>query len=135
VHGVAMRPGMPTALAVVQEKPVLILSGNPVAAVVAFEVFARPLIQRLLGATQDGRARLKATLTRRVAGVLGRRVFLRVRVFERAGEFCAEPVGVKGSGVITTLTRANGYAVIPEDREGLAAGEVVTVYLWNSVEA
>ncbi|MGB9134131.1 MAG: gephyrin-like molybdotransferase Glp [Candidatus Bathyarchaeia archaeon] len=133
VHGVAMRPGMPTALAVVHGEPGIILSGNPVAAVVGFEVFARPLIQRLLGTRGALRARLKAKLTRRVVGVLGRRVFLRVRVAEQRGEFYAEPVGVKGSGIITTLTNANGYVVIPEDREGLRENELVTVYLLDSM--
>lgn len=132
VHGIAMRPGMPTALAVVRGKPVIVLSGNPVAAAVGFEAFALPLFRELLGAKGGFRVRLKARLTRRTAGVLGRRVFLRVRVVERDGEFFAEPVGVKGSGIITTLTRANGYVVIPEDREGLRENELVTVQLFNA---
>jgi molybdopterin molybdotransferase len=127
VHGVAMRPGMPTALAVVRGKPVLILSGNPVAAAVGFEMFARPLIKRLLCVDEE-RARLKARLTRNVAGVLGRRVFLRVKVAERDGELLAEPISAKGSGVVSTLTKASGYVLIPEDREGLRKDEVVTVH-------
>ncbi len=53
VHGVAMRPGMPTALAVVNGKPVMILSGNPVAAIVGFEVFARPLISKMMGMKKE----------------------------------------------------------------------------------
>lgn len=130
-HGIAMRPGMPTALAVLQQKPIIILSGNPVAAGIGFEVFARPTIQRLLGVKDVGRARLKAKLTRRVAGVLGRRVFLRVKVYERDGEFRADPVRVKGSGIITTMTKADGYVVIPEDREGLREDEIVKVHLFS----
>lgn len=133
VHGIAMRPSMPTALAVVHKKPVIILSGNPVAAAVGFEVFARPLIQKLLGTKNDARVKLKAKLTRRVAGVLGRRVFLRVKVVEKDGEFLAEPIRVKGSGIITTMTKANGYVIIPEDREGLRKGEVVTAHLFGTV--
>jgi molybdopterin molybdotransferase len=132
VHGVAMRPGMPTALAVVRGKPVIVLSGNPVAAAVGFEVFVLPLFRELLGVKGGFRAKLKARLTRRTVGVLGRRVFLRVRVVERDGEFFADPVGVKGSGIVTTLTRANGYAVIPEDREGLSKNELVTVQLFDA---
>lgn len=133
VHGIAMRPGMPTALAVVNGKPVMILSGNPVAAMVGFEMFVRPVIQRLLGIKGDGWFKVKAKLTRRVAGVLGRRVFLRVKVVEKDGEFFAEPVRVKGSSIITTMTKANGYVVIPEDREGLRENESVTVLLFNAV--
>lgn len=132
-HGIAMRPGMPTALAVIHRKPVLVLSGNPVAASVGFEVFARPTIQRFLGIRKEGRARLNATLTRRVAGVLGRRVILRVRVVERDGIFLAEPIRIKGSGIITTMTKANGYVMIPEDREGLRENEIVIVHLFGTV--
>lgn len=132
-HGIAMRPGMPTALAVVKRKPVLVLSGNPVAASVGFEVFARPTILRFLGIKEEGRARLKAKLTRRVAGVLGRRVILRVRVVEKDGDFLAEPIRIKGSSIITTMTKANGYVIIPEDREGLRENEVVMVHLFGTV--
>jgi molybdopterin molybdotransferase len=123
---------MPTALAVVRKNPVLVLSGNPVAAMLGFEVFARPLILQLLGANED-RPRVTAKLTRRVVGVLGRRVFLRARVVERDGEFLAEPVRVKGSGIITTMTAANGYVIIPEDREGIRENEVVTVHLFDAI--
>jgi len=134
VHGIAMRPGMPTALAILQGKPVFILSGNPVAAVIGFEVFARPLLLKLLGIERESRPVLKAKLTRRVASVLGRRVFLRVSVFERKGEFFAEPVRIKGSGVLTTMTRANGYVTVPENREGLEEGESVIVHLFDEIE-
>jgi len=134
VHGIAMRPGMPTALAILQGKPVFILSGNPVAAMIGFEVFARPLLLKLLGVDGEPRPMLKARLTRRVASALGRRVFLRVSVFERDGEFFAEPVRIKGSGTFSTMTKANGYVAIPENREGLEEGETVTVHLFDKIE-
>ena len=133
VHGIAMRPGMPTALAVLQGKPVFILSGNPVAAMIGFEVFARPLILRLLGVESESRPVLKAKLTRKVASGLGRRVFLRVTVFERNGEFFAEPIRIKGAGVLSTMTKANGYVIIPENREGLEEGESVIVHLFDKI--
>jgi len=134
VHGVAMQPGMPTGLAVLGGKPVFVLSGNPVAAMIGFEVFVRPLILEMLGVKDELRPRLKARLTRRVSGSLGKRVFLRVLVSEVEGEFLAEPVRVRGSGIITTMTKANGYVVIPESREGLEEGEVVTVHLFDVVQ-
>jgi molybdopterin molybdotransferase len=133
VHGVAMRPGMPTALSILQGKPVFILSGNPVAAMIGFEVFVRPLLLKLLGVEREPRPTLKARLTRRVASALGRRVFLRVRVFERNGEFFAEPVRIKGAGVLSTMTKANGYVKIPENREGLEEGESVIVHLFDKI--
>jgi molybdopterin molybdotransferase len=132
VHGVAIRPGMPTALAILDRKPVFVLSGNPVAATVGFEVFARPTLLKLLG-IDEARPAVVAKLTRRVSGVLGRRSFLRVRVFEKDGCFFAEPVRVTGSGVITTMTKANGYVIISEDREGVDEGESVRVHLFSSI--
>ena len=133
VHGVAMRPGMPTGLAILQHKPVFMLSGNPVAATVGFEVFARPTLLRLTGINSEPRPMLKARLTQRVASSLGSRVFLRVNAYAREGEFFAEPVRVKGSGILTTMTKANGYVVIPENREGLEGGEFVTVHLFGKL--
>ena len=135
VHGIAMRPAMPTALAIVQSKPIILLSGNPVAAMIGFEVFARKLILKLLGIKSEPRPILRARLTRKVPSALGRRVFLRVRVFEKEGEFLADPVRVKGSGILSTMTEANGYVVIPENREGLDRGESVTVHLFDRIGA
>jgi len=128
-----MRPGMPTALAVLQDKPIFIFSGNPVAAMVGFEVFARPLILKLLGVESEPRPMVKARLTQRIASTLGRRVFLRVKVFEKGGDFFAEPIRVTGSGILTTMTKANGYVMIPENREGVDQGEVVTVHLFDKI--
>jgi molybdopterin molybdotransferase len=133
VHGIAMRPGMPTALAVLYEKPIFILSGNSVAAMIGFEVFARPILLKFLGVENETRPIVRAKLTRRVPSVLGRQVFLRVCVFEREGEFFAEPVRIKGSGVLTTMTEANGYVIIPKDREGLDEDENVPVYLFDKL--
>jgi molybdopterin molybdotransferase len=131
-HGIAMRPGMPTALAVYRGKPIIACSGNPVAAMIGFEVFGRPLLQRLLGC-KEARPKIRARLLRRVTGVLGRRVFLRVRTYEKEGEYWAEPTRVKGSGILTTMTTANGYVVIPEDREGLKEEELVEVHMFDSL--
>ncbi len=133
VHGVAMRPGMPTALGVVKDKPIFVLSGYPVAATIGFEVFARPTILKLLGAESERHPVVQARLTRRVVGALGRRVYLRVNVTERKGAFHATPVLAKGSGLLSSLTKANGYVVIPEDREGIEEEETVAVHLFSSI--
>ena len=135
VHGVAMRPAMPSALAIVDGKPIIILSGNPVAAMIGFEVFARPLICRMLGLEkEERRLTVKAKITRRVSTVLGRKTFVRVRVLQRNGEFFAEPISARGSGIISTITKANGYVIVPENREGLEEGEAVSVHLFDNVE-
>ncbi len=134
VHGVAMRPAMPTALAVVEGKPVLVLSGNPVAAMFGFEVFARPTLSRLQGLAQDeARPTVEAMMSRKAAGALGRRTYLRVFVSRRGKGFVAEPISARGSGILSTMTRANGYVVIPENREGLREGETVIVHLLDNI--
>jgi molybdopterin molybdotransferase len=135
VHGVAMRPAMPTALAVLENKPVMVLSGNPVAAITGFEVFGRPLISSLMGLKkEEQRPIIRAKMSRRIATTLGRKNFVRVKVIEQNGEFIAEPVSSKGSGNLSTMTRANGFVIVAENREGLTQGEVVTVHLFGDVE-
>jgi molybdopterin molybdotransferase len=135
VHGLALRPAMPTALAVLEGKPVMVLSGNPVAAIIGFEVFARPLICKMLGMKQaEPRPTVNAVMTRKIAAALGRRTFVRVRVTQKNGEFFAEPVSARGSAAISTMTRGNGFVIVPENREGVTEGEVVLVRLFGNVE-
>jgi molybdopterin molybdotransferase len=135
VHGIAIRPAMPTALAMLENKPVIILSGNPVAAITGFEIFARPLICKMLGLTkEEKRPNVKAKMTRKITTALGRKNFVRVKVTQKNDDFVAEPVSAKGSGTLTTMTKANGYVIVPENREGLAEGEAVTVHLFGDIE-
>jgi molybdopterin molybdotransferase len=136
VHGVALRPAMPTAVGMLEGKPVLILSGNPVAAVIGFEVFGRPLICKMLGMDrEEPRLIVKAVLARRVTSALGRKTYVRVRVIMKDCELFAEPVSAKGSGSISTMTQSNGYVVVPENREGVAEGETVIVQMFGVMEA
>jgi len=135
IHGVAIRPGMPTALAALDGKPILILSGNPVAAIVGFEIFGRPLICKMLGMKKEElRPTVEATMTRKVTAALGRKSFARVKVFEKNGETRAEPISTRGSGAISTMTRGNGFVIIPENREGVAENEKVTVHMFAAIE-
>ena len=135
VHGMALRPAMPTALAALNGKPVMILSGNPVAAIIGFEVFARALICKMLGMKQtEPRPVINAVMRRKVATALGRKTFVRVKVIQEKTEFLAEPVSARGSGVISTMTRGNGFVIVPEDREGITKNEKVTVYLFGTLE-
>jgi len=135
VHGVALRPAMPTAVAVLEGKPVLVLSGNPVAAVIGFEVFGRPMISKLLGMPKvEPRPIVKATLTRNVVSALGRKTYVRVRVSMRSGELQAEPISAKGSGALSTMTQSNGYLIVPENREGVSEGETVVIHMFSILE-
>jgi len=134
VHGVSMRPGMPTGLGVVNRKPVISLPGNPVAAMIAFEVFAKPLISRLMEAQEELTLKIKGRLTRRIASVQGFRTFNRVLVRRLGDQVSVEPIRLTGSGILTSMTKANGILVIPEDVEGYEAGEEVEVSLLRPVE-
>jgi molybdopterin molybdotransferase len=82
----------------------------------------------------EPRPMVKAVMTRKVATALGRKTFVRVRVKQKNGEFLAEPVSARGSGSISTMTRGNGFVVVPENREGVRKGEVVTVRLFGNLE-
>jgi len=134
VHGIAMRPSLPTGLAVVDGKPVISLPGLPVSAMLAFSTFAQPLILRMLETEPDPQPKVKARTTKRIVGVPGFRTFIRVQVRERDGKLIVEPLRAPGSGILTTLTRANGIVVVPENVEGFDEGAEIEVQLFRPVE-
>ena len=134
VHGIAMRPSLPTGLAVVDGKPVVSLPGLPVSTMIAFSTFVQPLILKMLGTEPDPQPKIKAKTTKRIVGVPGFRTFVRVLVREEEGRLFAEPLRTPGSGILTTLTRANGIVVIPENVEGFDEGSEVEIQLFRPVE-
>ncbi|MCG0238615.1 MAG: molybdopterin molybdotransferase MoeA [Firmicutes bacterium] len=130
VHGVRLKPGKPTILALVDGKPVVGLPGHPVSAQVVFGLFVEPLLRQLLGLPPFPAfaAGVRARMAKNVASATGRVDVIRVALVERDGEYWAEPILGK-SGLISTLTRAHGVVVVPEEKEGILAGEVVEVRL------
>jgi molybdopterin molybdotransferase len=124
---VRMKPGKPLAFGRLGDKPFLGLPGNPVAAYVSFELFARPLILRQLGHTTLRKPTLRARLTEPLANRGGRRHFVRAHVTAGPDGPAVCPTGEQGSGVLTALTRANGLLVVPDDVEYLDAGSLVEV--------
>ena len=126
---VRMRPGKPLAYGRVGGVPFLGLPGNPVAAMVSFELFARPLITRMLGKTILGAPAIEATLAEDVRTRAGFRHYLRVSLEERAGRTFARLAGEQGSGILLSMVRAQGLAVVPEDSPPLKAGDAVQVIL------
>jgi molybdopterin molybdotransferase len=129
VHGVNVRPGKPTILAVCDGKPFIGLPGNPVSALVIASLFVVPAIERLQGLCQ---VRPKPSLTARLglnlASQTGREDWVAVRLVREPGGYLAEPVFGK-SNLIFTLARADGLVCIPADANGLNAGEIVEVIL------
>ncbi|MFV9503660.1 MAG: gephyrin-like molybdotransferase Glp [Oscillochloridaceae bacterium umkhey_bin13] len=129
VHGVAIQPGKPTILAVADGKPVFGLPGNPVSAMVAFELFVAPALRRLQGTPEPLVAGVSARLARNVASRTGREDFVPTRLVRRDGQLWAEPVFGK-SNQIYTLVNADGMLRVPLDRAGLYEGDLVEVYLF-----
>jgi molybdenum cofactor synthesis domain-containing protein len=134
VHGVAMRPSMPTGLGVVNGKPIISLPGYPVSAYLAFLEFVPSLVSYMLGTELLPRPVVKARLQRRVAGVLGSRTYVRVQVAEREGIVFANPVRTSGAGILSSLVQANGFIIVPERVEGYEEGQVVEVELFRPLE-
>jgi len=133
VHGVAMRPSMPTGLAVVNGKPVISLPGFPVSAYIAFLEFVYPLVGQMLETSFLPRPTVKAKLGRRVTGILGSRTYVRVLVVSSEEGFVAEPVRTSGAGILSSLIQANGFIIIPEHVEGFEEGQIVEVELFRPV--
>ena len=133
-HGVSIKPGKPTGVAIYNGKPIAMLSGFPVAALVGFETFVKPIIEIVSGIKFMPLPKIRAKMSRRVASTPGVRDFLRVKVIEKNGEYYAEPLKLTGSGILSTVTKANGIIVIPEEVEGLEENEEVEVLLLRALE-
>lgn len=130
LHGISMRPGKPTGLALVKNKPIVLVPGNPVAAMIGVYIFARRVIQRISGQTPGQTLPLvKGRITRRIPSNVGRRDFARVLVKCVKGKYFVEPIRVAGSAILSSMVEANGIVIIPENREGIEEGEEVEVFL------
>lgn len=112
---VRIKPGKPLAFGWLGETPLLGLPGNPVAAAVAFEQFARPAIRTMLGDPNLAVPTVVARLADRIENRGGRRHFVRVAVTATPDGYQAHVAGGQGSSVLSTLAKANGLLVIPED--------------------
>ncbi len=126
---VRMKPGKPLAFGHIQEVPLLGLPGNPVSAMVSFELFARPAILKMLGKTRLAKPTMEATLLDEITRKDNRRHYLRVMLEERDGGYFARLTGDQGSGILLSMVRAQGLAVIPEDVDHLPAGARVQVMM------
>lgn len=137
VHGVAVRPGHPVILGVIESEgkstPIIGVPGYPVSAALTAEIFVQPVLRRWLGLPPSIPERLEAIITRKVNSPPGDDEYLRVAVGFLDDKALAAPLS-RGSGVITSLVRADGLVVIPRGEQGLQAGDPVTVQLYRSRE-
>ncbi len=126
---VRIKPGKPLAFGWIGETPVLGLPGNPVAAAVAFEQFARPAIRTMLGHRSLEIPTITARLEGRVENRGGRRHYVRVAVTSSPEGYFARVAGGQGSGVLSTLAKANGLMVIPEHLPTAEDGSLLSVQM------
>jgi putative molybdopterin biosynthesis protein len=142
VHGVAVRPGHPVIIGIVRRSagqgtaaqvPIIGVPGYPVSAALTGEIFVKPLMSRWQGREDTRPTQIKATLTRKVTSPAGDDDFMRVVVGRVGEKLLAAPLS-RGAGVITSLVRADGIALVPRGSQGLEAGAEVTVQLYRSTE-
>ena len=127
VH-VRMQPGRPQAAGTLPSGAVVVgLPGNPVSSYVSFEVFVRPLLRHLAGATPAPRRRVRAALAAPLTSPAGREQYVRVALTWPDGLPVATPVGGRGSHLLGALAASDGLAVVPADVTTLAAGSMVDV--------
>jgi molybdopterin molybdotransferase len=129
------KPGKPVIFGLLKGQnkaksiPFFGLAGNPVSAMVNFELFVRPAILKMMGRKSLVKPTVRAVVEDAIENTDGRRVFTRVMVENRGGRYFARLTGPQGSGILTSMALANGLAIVPEDKPGVKPGEVVEVMM------
>ncbi|MBT9167723.1 MAG: Molybdopterin molybdenumtransferase [Syntrophomonadaceae bacterium] len=126
-HGVSMRPGKPLIFGVVNGKPYFGLSGNPTSAMVGFLLFVRPLLWQMQGATEL-LPLLRAKVERNLSSASGREDFVRASLYVQGDELWARPI-LGQANLVSTVVRGNALLRIPQNCEGVEAGESVEILL------
>ena len=135
---VRMKPGKPLAFGTIKgidkrgnakRIPHLGFPGNPVSSMVTFELFARPAMLKMMGKKNLAKPVVEAVLEEPVANTDGRRIYTRAIVTKRDGQYYARLTGPQGSGILTSMSLANGLVIVPEDTAGVKAGEIVKVIM------
>lgn len=129
MYQVALRPARPFAFGMAFGIPMFALPGNPAAALASFEELVRPVLLALMGKRPDVRPAVRATLTEPFVQNPGRLHLVRVEVWREQGALRARPAGRQGAGMLHSLARAQGWAVVPPEIQELPAGSEVDVRL------
>jgi len=125
-HGVAIRPGKPLAFGLVEDKPVFMLSGYPVAAMVQFDIFVRYYLLRMQNINYEHRL-VERICQRKIPSRLGRTDYIRAFTDNRI----VEPILISGSGIIKSMVKSNSYIVIEENSEGIDKNSKCDVLLFD----
>lgn len=130
VHGVAIKPGKPVILAIVDHKPVIGLPGYPVSAYISFENFVSPILAMMGRRIEHEDIQTKAVLSRRLVSNLKYKEYVRVKTGKVGDRLIAAPLA-RGAGAAMSLVRADGFCIIEQNHEGYEAGEEVLVSLYR----
>ncbi len=131
-HGVAIRPGAPTSFGIVNGKPVFSLPGFPAGCLMSFELLVKPAVRKMLS-SRERELTLKARLTRRIFSILGRLEAIRVKLEIEKGEYLAYPLR-SGSSILSSLVKADGLLLVPEDVERIEAGTNVEIRTFKTAD-
>ncbi|MFC6799004.1 MULTISPECIES: gephyrin-like molybdotransferase Glp [unclassified Haladaptatus] len=131
VHGVALKPGHPVAMGVVEDTPIIMLPGYPVACIINAVQFLRPALKWAGRMPLEEFPTVEARLSRKIRSDVGDRTFVRVRLTDDESEPVATPTRASGSGVLSSVALADGWVEVPESSEGIAEGETVAVQNWE----
>jgi len=123
--GIKLKPGKPIFFGTWENARCFGLPGNPVSAMVCFELFVRPVLIRMMGREDKRRPRVKVHFDEDVENRLGRMHAMRVNLYRTVKGWRAESVGAQGSGLVSSLTKADALALIGPESEGVRAGEPV----------
>lgn len=126
VHGVAIKPGKPFIVGVVNDRLVVGIPGYPVSAYVCMRYFVVPMLRMMLGIQASHKKTIRATLSRQLSSKLGVDEIVRVKVGVVGDKMIASPVG-RGAGIMMSIVRADGLLVIPSDSEGFSSGSEVDI--------
>jgi putative molybdopterin biosynthesis protein len=133
VHGISMMPGKPTLIGSFKDRPIIGIPGYPVSAIIAYEELVRPILYQSLHLMKPERPRIKALPTKKIPSKLGTEEFLRVKLGKVGEKYFATPLP-RGSGMITSLTQADGIIRIPSLSEGLDENEATEVELLKPLD-
>jgi len=133
VHGLALKPGKPTFVAVIRDKPVFGLPGYPVSALIVFDQLVAPHLRSMAGLPPLERKIVRARLSAKILSARGRREFVPVELVHGREGLNARPI-LKGSGAITALSAADGYIEVPLEEEIIDEGKMVKVVLFRGIE-
>jgi len=132
------KPGTPLAFGMiralaegggVRKIPLFGLAGNPVSAMLNFELFARPAMLKMMGRKKLAKPMIEAIIEEPIENTDGRRIFARAVVQKHDGKYFARLTGPQGSGILTSMTLANGLVIVPEDTPGVEEGDSVQVIM------